>query len=78
MLLAGLDIGTSSVKGLALRQDGTVAARAETAVPLSTPKPGWSEQDPEDWWRAASGVLEELRAAGAENVSLLSRGEDVR
>ena len=64
MLLAGLDIGTSSVKGLALRQDGTVAARAEQAYPLSTPRPGWSEQDPEDWWRAASSVLDELRVAG--------------
>ena len=64
MLLAGLDIGTSSVKGLALRQDGAVATRADASYPLSTPRPGWSEQDPEDWWRAASSVLDELRAAG--------------
>ena len=64
MLLAGLDIGTSSVKGLALRQDGTVAARAEASYPLSTPRPGWAEQDPDDWWQAASSVLETLREAG--------------
>jgi xylulokinase len=64
MLLAGLDVGTSSVKGLALRPDGSVAARAERSYPLSTPRPGWAEQDPEDWWRAASSVLDELRAAG--------------
>jgi xylulokinase len=64
VLLAGLDIGTSSVKGLALRPDGTIAARADAAYPLSTPRPGWAEQDPEDWWRAASAVLDELRAAG--------------
>jgi xylulokinase len=64
VLLAGLDIGTSSVKGLALQHDGSVAARAEASYPLSTPRPGWSEQDPEDWWRAASSVLDELRAAG--------------
>lgn len=64
MLLAGLDIGTSSVKGLALRPDGTIAARADRSYPLSTPRPLWAEQDPEDWWRAASSVLEELSAAG--------------
>lgn len=42
---------------------GAVVARAEAAVPLSTPRPGWAEQDPEDWWRGASAVLDELRAA---------------
>jgi len=42
---------------------GAVVARAEAAVPLSTPRPGWSEQDPEDWWRAASDVLASLRSS---------------
>jgi xylulokinase len=64
VLLAGLDIGTSSVKGLALRPDGTIAARADASYPLSTPRPGWAEQDPEDWWVAASSVLDSLREAG--------------
>jgi xylulokinase len=64
VLLAGLDIGTSSVKGLALRPDGTIAARADASYPLSTPRPGWAEQDPEDWWTAASSVLGALREAG--------------
>jgi len=63
-LLAGLDVGTTSVKGLALHADGRIAARAEASYPLSTPRAGWAEQDPEDWWRATQAVLGELRAAG--------------
>ena len=35
-------------------------ARAEHEYPLSTPKPGWAEQDPEDWWHASRSALAEL------------------
>jgi xylulokinase len=63
-LLAGLDVGTSSVKGLLVAADGEIVARAEVAHPLSTPRPGWAEQDPEDWWAGAQAVLAQLRAAG--------------
>ena len=59
----GLDVGTSGVKGLALDEQGNVLAAAEAGYPLSTPRPGWSEQDPEDWWRAAESVLARLRAS---------------
>jgi len=59
----GLDVGTSGVKGLALDADGGVVAAADAGYPLSTPRPGWAEQDPEDWWRAAEAVLARLRAA---------------
>ena len=64
MSVLGLDIGTSGVKGLALGDDGTVLARAEESYPFATPHPGWAEQDPEQWWTAASAVLDSLRAAG--------------
>ena len=65
-LLAGLDVGTSSVKGLLVdAADGTVVARAEAEHPLSTPRPGWAEQDPEDWWAGAQAVLGALGDAGA-------------
>jgi xylulokinase len=60
---AGLDVGTSSVKGLVLDEAGTVLAEAEAAYPLSTPRPGWAEQDPEDWWAATQRVLAELGGA---------------
>ena len=58
--LIGLDVGTSGVKGIAIDGDGAVLAVAEEPYPLSTPQPGWSEQDPEDWWRASQAVLARL------------------
>jgi xylulokinase len=58
--LVGLDVGTSGVKALGLSPDGEIVARAEREYPLSTPRPGWAEQDPEDWWRAAEAALADL------------------
>src|SRR5436305_7824428 len=60
--LVGLDVGTSSVKGLAIDQHGVVVAAAERGYPLSTPRPGWAEQDPDDWWRASAGTVREALA----------------
>jgi len=68
--LVGLDVGTSSVKGLAIDEDGAVVGVAERGYPLSMPRPGWSEQNPEDWWRGAAEVLEELDAASAAGIGL--------
>ena len=59
-VLVGLDVGTSGVKAIAISPDGDLLATAEEAYPLSTPRPGWAEQDPEDWWRAAQACLERL------------------
>jgi xylulokinase len=58
--LVGLDVGTTGVKALALSPDGDILARAEETYELSTPQPGWAEQDPEDWWRAAERALARL------------------
>jgi xylulokinase len=58
--LVGLDVGTTGVKALALSPEGDVLARAEESYELSTPHPGWAEQDPEDWWRAAERALDAL------------------
>ena len=58
--LVGLDVGTSGVKALALGRDGRIVARAERDYRLSTPRPGWAEQDPEDWWRATEAALAQL------------------
>ena len=60
MALVGLDVGTSAVKGVAIDEEGQVLATASADYPLSRPQPGWSEQEPEDWWRAAEEVLGRL------------------
>ena len=59
-MLIGLDVGTSGVKGVAIDEDGNVAAVAEEGFALSAPAPGWAEQDPEDWWHASQRVLAQL------------------
>src|ERR671911_2812719 len=65
--LIGLDIGTSGVKALAVGEDdGAILARREVGYPLSTPHPGWAEQDPADWWRATG---EALAALGVDEVA---------
>jgi xylulokinase len=61
--LVGIDVGTSGVKGVAIDEDGAVLALAEQGYPLSTPNPGWAEQDPADWVRATKSVLDQLRSA---------------
>jgi xylulokinase len=59
-LLVGVDVGTTGVKAVALNPEGRVVARAEHTYALSTPRPGWAEQDPEDWWRAADAAVSSL------------------
>ena len=58
--LVGLDVGTTGVKALAIGPDGEVVGSAEEGYGLSTPQPGWSEQDPEDWWQASQAALSRL------------------
>jgi len=48
----GVDIGTSGTKTLAIKEDGTLLGSATEEYPLSSPRPGWSEQEPEHWWKA--------------------------
>ena len=58
--LVGLDVGTTGVKALVLSADGEVVGRAEEGYELSIPRPGWAEQDPEDWVRASERALQRL------------------
>ena len=60
----GIDIGTSGTKTLAMREDGVILASATVEYPLYSPKPGWSEQDPIDWWNASiSSVKKVMKSA---------------
>ena len=60
MTLIGLDVGTTGVKAIAITAEGELLASASEEYALSTPRPGWAEQDPEDWWRAAKACLAAL------------------
>jgi hypothetical protein len=67
MSFLGIDIGTSGTKALLLSQEGDVLATAESPHPLLTPKPGWTEQRPEDWWSAVRLATQAvLRKAGVK------------
>lgn len=61
MITLGIDLGTSGVKALLL-EDGQQRAVASAPLTVSRPHPGWSEQDPADWWRATSDCLDALKA----------------
>ncbi|HEX7002793.1 MAG TPA: xylulokinase [Trueperaceae bacterium] len=56
----GLDVGTSALKAVAVDESGEVIARCDRTYPLLTPRPGWSEQRPEEWWEAARSALRQL------------------
>ena len=58
--IIGIDAGTASVKGLLVDVTGTIVATASAPIQLSTPRPGWAEQSPEDWWKATIQLLDTL------------------
>lgn len=59
--LLGLDVGTSGVKALLVAMDGEVVASTTTPLVLSTPRPGWAEQDPDAWWAASVTSIRAVR-----------------
>jgi xylulokinase len=77
--LLGIDVGTTGIKALLCRAaDGAVLAASFAPYPLHHPRPGWAEQDPEDWW-AACGVavracLDEAAASGTAPASVRGLG----
>ena len=60
MLYIGIDLGTSACKLLLVDEGGAVRNEVTKEYPLSFPHPGWSEQNPEDWWRAVTDGVPEL------------------
>lgn len=62
MLLLGIDLGQSAVKATAVTADGEVLASASRPCPVSHPRPGWVEQDPDAWVDAAAAACQALWA----------------
>ena len=60
----GIDIGTTAVKAMLVGSDGKMLAESEVEHPVSVPRPGWSEQHPEIWWRSTElAVRKTMQAA---------------
>jgi xylulokinase len=76
MYLLGIDIGTSSVKTLVLNAEtGTALASATQEYPVHQPQPGYAEQDPADWWRAAAATVRTAVAqAGIDTEAIAGIG----
>jgi len=60
----GIDVGTTSTKSLAISEQGEILAEATATYSSYHPKPAWSEQDPEDWWRATVKTVGDVVARG--------------
>jgi xylulokinase len=68
----GIDVGTGGTRALVLGDDGRVLGSAtEEHAPFASPRIGWAEQHPEDWWRACGVAVHKALAAARV------RGEDV-
>ncbi len=88
-LLLGLDIGTTATKGVVIAPDGRVVARASRPSDLSSRRPGWAEEDPEQWWVNVVelcrqlGSTRDIAAVGVSGmvpcvIALDARGEPLR
>ncbi len=53
----GLDVGTGGARAVAVDEAGEIVAEASAGYPLHSPRPGWTEQDPADWWEGAKTAL---------------------
>ena len=62
MLYIGIDLGTSAVKLLLMDENGKICNTVSKEYPLYFPHPGWSEQDPRDWYKQTMEGMKELTA----------------
>ena len=72
--LIGIDVGTSATKVLLIDGSGVVLAKHTAGYPLSTPRPGWAEQDPALWWRAVEAGLAAVRESIGDSLEILGVG----
>jgi xylulokinase len=71
----GIDVGTSGTKSLLMDPRGKVLASASAEYDFETPRPGWTQQDPELWWQATiQSVRTVLRKAGIDGRQVAGIG----
>ena len=74
-VLVGLDVGTGGARAVAVDSSGEIVAEASSEYPLHTPRPGWTEQDPEDWWEGAKVVLAKVASEAGEVAGIGLTGQ---
>ncbi len=68
----GIDIGTSSVKTVLVDDAQNIVASASEPLAVSRPHPGWSEQNPDDWWQASERTIDALVASRPAEIAAVS------
>ena len=67
MWYLGMDVGTGGTRAVLVDEAGKiVSSHSAEHAPFRTPHPGWAEQDPEDWWRAAQEAIRGAIAGAPE------------
>jgi xylulokinase len=59
-VVVGIDASTTAIKAIAFSSQGEALYEARRVYPLNMPKPGYAEQNAEDWWKALAESLQEL------------------
>lgn len=73
--LLGIDVGTTATKGILCDLEGHIVAEAKATATLHSPRPGWAEEDAEQWWLNTGGVTRAcLRQAGIEAKQVAAVG----
>lgn len=69
-VLLGIDFGSGGCKVTAIDGSGRLLGEASREYPTYYERPGWSEQEPADWYRAMCGALAQVRASGVDFTQL--------
>ena len=72
--LLGIDLGTSSMKVLLVKENGQIAGRGSAEYPIQAPQPGQAEQNPDEWWQACQAAVHQalVEAGSPVHVAALS------
>jgi xylulokinase len=71
-LLLGIDVGTTSVKAALFTPDGRLEALGSAEYPVQYVRPGWVEQNPEDWWIAVCSAIRQALVAAVNGAELVA------